>query len=101
MGQQWPVPTRPLEGSDDSGAAAPLPKSKSNVVVVEMSDEEFQAWLQRVSDQAAKKNAWGAAIEYAKKRFNGQRQDEAIVFLKNEQQAFEREAQASPQAVAA
>jgi len=90
-----------LEGNDDSGAAAPLPKSKSNVVVVEMSDEEFQAFLHRLSDRAAKANAWGSAFEVAKKRFNGQRLEQANAFLTKEQQAFEREAQASPQAVAA
>jgi len=91
---------KPLEGSDDSGAAVLPPKSRSNVVD-EMSDDEFQTWLQKVSDRAAKANAWGSAFELAKKRFSAQRLDAAIAFLTKEQQAFEREAQASPQAVAA
>jgi len=92
---------KPLEGSDDSGAAAPLPKPRSNVVAVDMPEEEFRAWLQKVSDRAAKANAWGSAFELAKKRFNGQRLDDANAFLTKEQQAFEREANASQQAVAA
>jgi len=90
-----------LEGSDDSGAAALPPKSRSNVVAVEMSDDEFQAFLQRLSDRAAKANAWGSAFEVAKKRFNGQRLEQANAFLTKEQQAFEREAQTSQQAIAA
>jgi len=92
---------KPLEGSDDSGAAVLPPKSRANVVAVEMSDDEFQAFLHRLSDRAAKANAWGSAFEVAKKRFNGQRLEEAIAFLKIEQRAFEREAQASQQAIAA
>jgi len=92
---------KPLDVDDDSGAAASVPKSRANVVAVEMSDAEFQAFLHRLSDRAAKANAWGSAFEVAKKRFNGQRLDDANAFLKKEQQAFEREAQASQQAIAA
>jgi len=92
---------KPLEGSDDSGAAVLPPNPRSNVVAVEMSDEEFQAFLHRLSDRAAKANAWGSAFEVAKKRFNGQQLEEANAFLTKEQQASEREAQASQQAVAA
>jgi len=90
-----------LEGSDDSGTAVLPPKSRSNVVAVEMSDDEFQAFLHRLSDRAAQANAWGSAFEVAKKRFNGQRLEQANVFLTKEQKAFEREAQASQQAIAA
>jgi len=92
---------KPLEGSDDSGAAVLPPKSRSNVVAVEMSDDEFQAFLHRLSNRAAKANAWGSAFEVVKKRFNGQRLEQANAFLTKEQQAFEREAQASQQAIAA
>jgi len=91
---------KPLEGSDDSGAAALPPKSCSNVVA-DVSDAEFQEFLHRLSDRAAKANAWGSAFELVKKRFGGQRLEEANAFLQKEQQAFEREAQASQQAIAA
>jgi len=92
---------KPLEGNDDSGATAPVPKSRPTVVAVDMSDDELRTWLQKVSDRAAKANAWGSAFELAKKRFSGQQLDAAIAFLTKEQQAFEREASASQKAIAA